>query len=171
MTPFEKEDLDNMKAKVLQREGEVEEKEDEIYAEAAPKGDFKTKALNSLVMATNKLLPLFGINEEYDKFTTDAKELPPEFVRLLTMFAKAIDDAVAEGVLPEDAVIDMSIVTDDSGLLSLAGRIGMAASSKELKRFLSRKITEEEAPAPMAMEEVVDVDNAEDTDTLFEERM
>jgi hypothetical protein len=62
-------------------------------------------------------------------------------MRILAMFSKAISDAVDQGMLPEDTVLDFSMVTDDNGLQSLAGRIGMAAKSPSFKRFLSRKTT------------------------------
>ena len=96
----------------------------------APAGVFTGKADNALVEATNRLLPLFGIKDMYDRFTEPRMTtLPPEFMRLLTMFGKAFDDAIEEGVLPEDAKIDLTVITDDNGLQGLAGRIGMAAKS------------------------------------------
>ena len=96
----------------------------------------------------------------------------PKFVRLLTMFSKAISDAVETGALPEDAIIDLSIITDDNGLQSLAGRIGMAAKSREFKRFLSQKTA---APAEEKMEEedegMSEEMGSEDMDKLMMERM
>lgn len=143
MTPDEKAELERMRAEAMTRQGEVEEAEDEMYAATAPKGRFSGKAANALVDATNRLLPMFGVEEKYDRFGGGTMTtLPPEFVRLLTMFSKAISDAVEMGALPEDAIIDLSIVTDDSGLQSLAGRIGMAAKSPAFKRFLSQKTME-----------------------------
>lgn len=139
MTPDQKAELEKMRAEAMSRQGDVEEAEDEIYSAQAPKGRFTAKGANALVEATNRLLPLFGVNDKYERFKGNMTELPVEFVRLLSMFKAAIDDAIAEGILPEDAMIDLTIVTDDSGLQSLAGRIGMAAKSPQFKRFLGKK--------------------------------
>ena len=175
MTPDEKMELEKMRAQAMTRQGEVEESEDELYAATAPKGKFTSKAANALVEATNRLLPMFGVEEKYDRFGGSATmtTLPPEFVRLLTMFSKAIGDAVEMGALPEDAIIDLSIVTDDNGLQSLAGRIGMAAKSREFKRFLSQKTegSEERMAAPEEGEEMSEEMDSEDMDKLRMERM
>ena len=174
MTPMESQDLEKMKETAMRRAGDVEEIEDENYAAASPKGRFTPKGLNVLVDASNKLAPLFGIDDKYPKFTgiEGLTTLPAEFVRLLSMFGKAIGDAVEADVLPEDAAIDLMTVVDDSGLQSLAGRIGMAAASPKMKKFLMRKVVKtgaaemtegespEESPAPPL-----------DTDKLFKGRM
>jgi hypothetical protein len=179
MNPEQKADIESMRATAMTREGEVEAQEDEMYSSAAPKGRFSGKALNSLVDATNRLLPIFGITEAYPKFGGETQtSLPVAFVRLLTMFDKAIEDAVAEGVLPEDANIDMTIITDDAGLQGLAGRIGMAAKSPGLKRFLKRKVPGpggeemggEEAPMSEMPEEEDDMSESK-MNTLFAGRM
>jgi len=141
-TPEEKMQMEQMRARVMQRQGDVEETEDTAFEAAAPKGRFSPKALNSLVDATNRLLPLFGITDKYDKFSDVVTVLPPEFVRILSMFSAAISDAVDAGVLPPDAVVDLKVVSDDSGILGLAGRVNMAAKTPSLKRFLMQKIVE-----------------------------
>lgn len=179
MTPDEKAELEKLRAESIARQGEVDEMEDELYSASAPKGRFTSKAANALVDAANRLLPLFGISDKYDKLSGDMTTLPPAFVRMLMMFKAAIDDAVAEGALPEDAVIDLSIITDDSGLQSLAGRIGMAAKSPAFKRFLSKKLTEKgagemkegeysESEGSEGMSEEM---GSEDMDKLMMERM
>lgn len=177
MTPEEKQDIERMRADAMTRQGEVEAAEDEMYTAASPKGRFTGKGANTLVEATNRLLPLFGISDKYDRFGGEPMStLPPEFVRLLTMFSKAIEDAVAEGILPEDAVLDLSVVTDDSGLQSLAGRIGMAAKSPQFKRFLMRKVKEEGAEemkeGEYGPESETEGEGSEmDTESLFKSRM
>lgn len=141
-TPDEKMQMEQMRARVMARQGDVEETEDMGFEAAAPKGRFTPKALNSLVDATNRLLPLFGIDQKYDKFSDQVTVLPTPFVRILSMFSAAISDAVDAGVLPPDATIDLKVVSDDSGILGLAGRVNMAAKSGGLKRFLMGKIIE-----------------------------
>lgn len=174
MTPDEKAELEKMRAQAMTRQGEVEETEDEAYAAASPKGKFSGKAANSLVEATNRLLPLFGIEEKYDRFGSGTmSSLPPAFMRILTMFSKAISDAIAEGALPEDAMVDLTVVTDDSGLQGLAGRIGMAAKSPAFKRFLMKKTTSEmpEEDEGTGEEEMSEEMGSEDMDKLMMERM
>ena len=139
MTPDEKTEIEKMRAEAMSRQGDIEESEDELYSAQSPKGRFTAKGANSLVDATNRLLPMFGVSDKYDRFSGNMTELPTDFVRLLSMFKAAIDDAIAEGILPEDASIDLTIVTDDAGLQGLAGRIGMAAKSGAFKRFLGKK--------------------------------
>jgi hypothetical protein len=174
MTPEEKADIEKMRAMSMSRQGEIESAEDEMYTAASPRGRFTGKGANALVDATNRLLPLFGITDKYDRFGSGAMtSLPPEFVRILTMFSKAISDAVDMGMLPEDAMIDMKVVTDDNGLQGMAGRIGMAAKSPQFKRFLMRKVSEE-MPAEdegTGEEEMSEEMGSEDMDKLMMERM
>jgi len=166
-------DLETMGKEVQQRQGEVEGKEDMLYAQASPKGKFSDKSLNALVQAVNRLTPLFGIKDSYPSFDRGmVTELPSEFVRLLSMFKAAISDAVDQGILPEDAMIDLSVITDDNGIQALAGRIGMAAKSGGFKRFLSAKTSgpkggpmeEDTTDAPSEATEAA-------TDKLFQSRM
>lgn len=181
MTPDQKMEIEKMRAAAMARQGEIETAEDEMYSAASPKGRFTGKGANALVDATNRLLPLFGISDKYDRFGSEPMtSLPPEFVRILTMFSKAIADAVDAGILPEDATIDMKIVSDDSGLQSMAGRIGMAAKSPQFKRFLMRKITEKGAgemkegeygPETESESEGEGSGSEMDTESLFKSRM
>lgn len=172
MTPDEKMGLEEMRAAAMTRQGDVAEKEDELYETASPKGRFSGKALNSLVDATNRLLPIFGITEAYPKFGGETQtSLPVAFMRLLTMFDKAIEDAVAEGVLPEDANIDLTIITDDAGLQGLAGRIGMASKSPGLKRFLKRKVAARGAEEMGKEGEYSESEKPEEEDDMSESKM
>jgi len=170
MTPDEKGEMEKMRADAMMRQGEVEAAEDEMYASASPKGKFSGKAANALVEATNRLLPLFGIEDKYDRFGGGTMtSLPPEFMRILTMFSKAISDAIGEGVLPEDATVDLTVITDDSGLQGLAGRLGMAAKAPGFKRFLLKKT--KETPEADEAEEMSEEMGSDDTDKLMMERM
>ena len=177
MTPDEKMELEKMRAQAMSRQGEVEESEDELYGASSPKGKFTGKALNGLVDAVNRLLPLFGLEDAYERFGGETiTSLPPEFVRLLTMFSKAMADAIDAGILPEDTMIDMKIVVDDNGLQALAGRLGMAAKSPGFKRFLLRKVSEKGSSE--MVEDAGEEEDAmskemgsEDMDKLMMERM
>lgn len=170
-------DLETMGQEVQKRQGEVEDKEDILYEKASPKGKFSDKSLNALVQSVNRLTPLFGIKDTYPAFEKGTQtELPAEFIRLLSMFKTAIADAIEEGILPEDAMIDLSVITDDNGIQALAGRISMAAKNGGFKRFLNQK-TGSSKPAKMdgkPMEEEMDMEDEMSTDKtedLFASRM
>ena len=181
MDEMKSDELEAMRERTMQRQGDVEESEDEMYAAAAPKGRFSGKTLNALVDAANRLTPLFGISEKYEKFGGETQTtLPPEFMRLISMFAKAIEDAVAEGVLTEDAMVDVTGITDDSGIQGLAGRLNMAAKSAGFKKFLKqpKKVSVEvevesggegegEGEEEMSPEKM----STEDMDAMFASRM
>jgi hypothetical protein len=60
--------------------------------------------ITSCSSATNKLLPLFDQTGDYP-MVEDTKQLPPDFTRILAMFAGAVGDAISEEVLnPEMAI-------------------------------------------------------------------
>lgn len=172
MSPEDSAKMDSLKTSVQEKQAQVEAQEDELYLQASPRGRFTGKALNSLVQATNKLLPLFGVEEKYPTFPAgELTSLPPDFVRLLSMFSAAIGDATEQGVLSEDNAIDLASITDDTGILGLAGRLNMASGSKEFKRMLMPpKSAKKEAPAP---EETSDPETMTDDQTaqLFSSRM
>jgi hypothetical protein len=113
------------------------EADDKANIEAvSPTGNWTPKGLNALVKATNALLPLFGQEPSYPTFSGPLKQLPSDFVRVLMMFKNAIDDAVAEEVVGTDAQFSIDTLTDDTSLLTLAGKLNMLASSKPFKQFL-----------------------------------
>ena len=181
MDEMKSDELEAMKATAIARQGEVEEAEDMAYEMKSPKGRFSGKALNALVDAANRLTPLFGISEKYEKFGPETlTSLPAPFVRLLTMFATAIADAVEEGALTEDVALMMDGVTDDAGLQGIAGRLNMAAQSPGFKKFLKspKKVSvevevesggegEEEEGGMKSPEEM----STEDMDAMFASRM
>ena len=128
-----------MAPEVLQGTEGVAMAEDEMVGEFQPRGSFRKKPLNTLVMQTTKLQPLFGLKGDYPKFDDDQTELPIEFVRLLMMFKQSID---------EDSTFTMEDITDDSSIKILAGKLGSVVRDKKFKKFLS-----ESAPTEKGMEE------------------
>ena len=68
----------------------AEQDDEMMFAQMSPKGNFTSKALNNLVKATNRLLPLFGQTPDYPMFEGNLTEFPTEFVRVLTMFKGAV---------------------------------------------------------------------------------
>ena len=138
MDPMMKQEREMMSQQLRQGQAQVEDAEDTQYEMVAPKGNFSAKGLNALVDASNKLAPMFGL-DAYPRFTEDQVSLPPEFMRLLSMFTAAIEDAIEDGVLPEDSALVFDGITDDRGLQMIAGRLIMAAKNGQFKRFLSKK--------------------------------
>jgi len=175
-SPEEQAKLDEMKAKILEGEGSLSMEEDELTSMSSPEATdmFHTKPLYALVVATNKLLPLFGVTKPYGSITEDVKTLPVDFTKVLSMFSAAISDAIAEDILTEDMSIDLDSVTDDAGLISIAGKLGMVSKSLPFKKFLKsppvkKEVVEEEGMEGMDMEGMDPTE--EGTDALFAGRM
>ena len=146
---------------------ELEMEDEDMYAQMAPRGTFTSRGLDPLVKNTNKLLPLFGQDPSYPKIG-DTDVLPTDFVRVLSMFISAVDDAVEEGVLNPEMRIDLEAVRDDAGLMSLSGKLDMLAKDKDFKRFLQEEKPEEE---PME-EDMAEMEmSPEMEDDLMMERM
>lgn len=122
---------------------EAEQSDMEMYEAMAPKGDFTSRGLNPLVKATNKMLPLFDQEPSYPELEA-TNVLPTDFVRILAMFAGAVDDAIAKEAVSTEMGLDFGEVRDDTGLLSLAGKIDMLSKDKSFKSFLKEPQEEEE---------------------------
>ena len=145
----------------------LEMEDEDMYAQMAPRGTFTSRGLDPVVRNTNKLLPLFGQDPSYPKIG-DVDVLPTDFVRVLSMFASAVDDAIEAGVLNPEMRIDMEGIMDDAGLMSLSGKIEMLSKDREFKRFLQEEKQEEE---PME-EDMAEMEmTPEMEDDLMMERM
>jgi hypothetical protein len=145
----------------------LEMEDEDMYAQMAPRGTFTSRGLDPVVRNTNKLLPLFGQDPSYPKIG-DTDVLPSDFVRVLSMFASAVDDAIEAGVLNPEMRIDMEGIMDDAGLMSLSGKIEMLSKDREFKRFLQEEKQEEE---PME-EDMAEMEmTPEMEDDLMMERM
>jgi|TARA_R110000824_G_scaffold13196_3_gene57434 hypothetical protein len=143
-------EMSDMAPEVVQGTEAVAVAEDEMVGEFQPRGNFKKKPLNTLVMMTSKMQPLYGLKGDYPKFDEDQTELPIEFVRLLMMFKQSVDDAIVADVVDEDKSFTMEEITDDSSVKILAGKLGTVVRDKKFKKFLS-----ESAPADEGMEEEI----------------
>ena len=122
----------------MEIEIQAAEGEDEMmYEEMAPMGKFSRKALNNLVKATNRLLPLFEQTPDYPQFDADIDgKLPTDFVRVLAMFQGAVNAAVDADVLDDEMDFVMEDMTDDQALMSIAGKITSIAGNREFRSFL-----------------------------------
>lgn len=146
-------------------------KEDEMYGLSSPKGRFTDRGLNILVKATNTLLPLFSQDPSYPTFAKgEYKELPADFMRILSMFASASTDALASGDVDPEMSISFEEIDSDEGLISLATKIQMLAKSKPFKTFLKTPKVEKEMEAPV--EEAGEAEmNDDQINALFMSRM
>jgi hypothetical protein len=147
----------------------AEQADESMFAEMAPKGRFTKKALNNLVKAANRLLPLFEQEPSYPMFEEDVEVFPTDFVRVLAMFQGAVNAAVDSEMIGEDMDFQMEDIVDDMAVNLIAGKLSSLAKSKDFKNFLKNppeeEITEEE------VEEETAAPTNEELDSLFAGRL
>ena len=148
--------------------GMAEEADAEMFEAMAPRGNFTSRGLDPLVRSTNKLLPLFDQTGDYPS-VEDTEVLPTDFVRILAMFQAAVEDAISEDVLREEMRIDLDGVIDDTGLMTIAGKLDMLSKDREFKKFLKEPMEEEAMEEEGEMEEEAMTDD--EMDSLMMERM
>jgi hypothetical protein len=146
---------------------DLEMEDDDLYASMAPKGVFTSRGLTPLVKVTNKMLPLFGQSPDYPTLS-DTKQLPTDFTRILAMFVNAVSDAIQEEVLSPEMAINLDTVRDDTGLMSLAGKLDMLSKDRGFKMFLKEEAPMKEEAAPMEEDATMSM---EDEDAFMMERM
>lgn len=164
------EPMDEMKMGLEEETAGLSMEEDAMFMEMAPKGKFTKGALNSLVKAHNKVSELFGM-EPYATFTEDITVFPANFVRELAMIMNAVQDAVGEGEIESDMIIDLSGIKTDRDLASLAGRLDMLAKSKDFRKWLSQPREEEVAEEPEMETEQTGEPSEEEINILMMDRM
>jgi len=149
---------------------EAEQADKELFAEVSPKGRFSSKALNALVDASNKLLPVFDQSPDYPKFDAGTYEVWPEdFVRVISMFSEAAKDAATSDVVPVELSFSLEGVVDDQDLQVIAGKVQSLADSRDFRKWL-KEPQEVEAPAPVSDEAGGDVPE-QDIEDLFLSRV
>ena len=165
--------MEDMKSQAEQLDSEVGELEDMAFSSAGPKGKFSEKGMNTLVDSANKLVPLFGLKDKFPRVAGDATSFPADLTRLLTMFGEAIDDAIEQDILPEDAKISGEMPKDDTGLSILAGKLTMASKSKPFKKFLQQPTGLTEANEGLMEEEPQSAEemSSSEMDAMFASRM
>ena len=132
---------------------ELDATKEEAFASMAPIGDFSKDALNSLVDALNKALPLFGAPEDYATFAEDIEgSLPTEFVRYLAMTSQAANDANLGRL-----AVDLENIGTDSDLMKAAGQLDVLAENDSFRTFMASADQETEAPVEEVVEEEVQV--------------
>lgn len=153
---------------------EASKAEDDMYATIAPKGKFSKMAMNGLVRALNKLLPWFGIKEEYPTFSEDMiTEFPVAFVKQIGMVQKAVEDATEEGSVPMELSFSLDDITEDRSITMLTGKIDRLSKMREFKTFLASPRSDEakaESDKPEDKNEMPE-DSDASIDSLFLNRM
>jgi hypothetical protein len=164
------EEMSEVEAPVAEMLNEAEMADEEMYDKMAPTGEFTKKGLNNLVSATNRLLPAFGQTPDYPTFGEDLTKLPTDFVRVLSMFADAVDDAVEAEVVGSDMALSLDALTDDLSLTAAASKIDALSRNKEFKKFLKEPYAKSESKEKPEMEEEAGM-GEEEMDKLFMEKM
>jgi len=157
---------------------EAKEEEDMKISEAGPVGTFTGAGLEAVEKALSKIGPLMGVEVEIDEeYPAQMETLPIEAVKLLKAVETAVSDAIKEGVIEPEMALDISSITQDAELFSLAAEIDMLSKDAEFKRFLkapkkevevSVEVTEEMPEGEMLEEEMEEEMPVED---LFASRM
>ena len=149
----------------------LEEQDQQSFNDNAPTGDFSEKSLNNLVNATNKLLPAFDQEPTYPTFTEAVGVLPEDFVRVLSMFQGASNEAADQDVVDDELRVVIADITDDASLTATAAKIDRLSRDKAFKKWLK-------SPQEVVVDEPVDSDaepstppTDEEVDALFEERL
>lgn len=166
--------MDTMIEPELQEKAlEATRAEDEMYAAIAPKGKFSKMALNGLVRAHNKILPLFGIKEEYPLFESDITEFPVEFVKQIGMIQEAVKEASEEDVVPMELTFSIDDITEDRSLTMLTGKLDRLSKLKDFKTFLSSPDKEKETKEEPKQESRSELPEGSDAsiDSLFLNRI
>jgi formaldehyde-activating enzyme involved in methanogenesis len=88
------------------------------------------------------------------------------------MIAQAVADAIDEGVVDEEMMIDLSDVASDRDIARLAGRLDSLSRDKDFRRFLKegpseKEVSEEEVAESVPMDEMGD----DDIESLMMERV
>ena len=157
-------------------EGEVGELMGERKTRPAPviRGTWSPAALTSFVTAVNRAAALFAV-EPVVLPDTAISELPSDIANIVGLIASAINDAVADDVLPAELAFSPESLTSDAALTAVAGKIGKAISTQGFRRWLKEK----PEPAPESEDEAINVDvdlsvdgeEEENEDELFASRM
>lgn len=111
---------------------------EESFSKSAPSGNYTADALNRLVAATNMVLSKFGA-DAYPEFAAgkSVSQLPPQFLRVLAMIAKAAED-MGETPMRLDQLIG------DRDLLMLANSIEELSRNPKLDEFLNKDMEDME---------------------------
>lgn len=149
----------------------AEQEDESMFGEMAPKGRFTAKALNNLVKATNRLLPLFDQTPDYPSFESDITEFPTDFVRVLAMFEGAVSGAIEEDLIDDEMDFDMGDITADENVNVLAGKLNRLVNDRSFKKYLKGMSDDKEEATEGDEPDADEGMDDKDMDALFMERM
>jgi hypothetical protein len=125
---------------------EVENEEEGLLSDMAPKGEWSMEAMNIFLESLNKVAALFSL-PAFDKVKEVVTVIPTPTVKALIMIQDAVGDAVEQDVVSPDLAFDVSALTNDNDLGLLGGKLDLLARDKELRRFLKESPETGEAQA------------------------
>ena len=146
---------------------EVENEEEGLLSDMAPKGEWSVEAMNIFLDSLNKVAALFSL-PAFDKVKEVVTVIPTPIVKALIMIQDAVADAVAQEVVSPDLAFDVSALTNDSNLGLLGGKLDLLAKDRELRRFLKEESSKEEVASEP---EDATMPVEEDVEALFTSRM
>tara|TARA_R110000796_G_scaffold221979_2_gene338154 strand:- start:123 stop:635 length:513 start_codon:yes stop_codon:yes gene_type:complete len=133
---------------LMDRATEVDTNKEAAMKNMAPEGKFDKEDLNSLVVALNKVLPLFE-RPMYPEFTEDIDgALPDEFVKPLVMIS---DAATSSGL--ERLAWDVTTAENNGDLEAIEARLDTLSTNQPFITWLktdngTREPEASEAPVP-----------------------
>tara|TARA_R100000231_G_scaffold604_2_gene1106 strand:+ start:5159 stop:5644 length:486 start_codon:yes stop_codon:yes gene_type:complete len=107
-----------------------------------PSGNFSSRALNAVIDAVNKIMPMFGEMEQMAQYNEDMTMMPMEMLNAVM----AIMTVAQQAGVPVE--IEISSIESDNDLAKLAALLKRLANDGKLKEFL------EKASTPVQAEEV-----------------
>lgn len=146
---------------VLQAE-EADAVEAEVMDETMPDAEFSAKALNEVIDVVNQLGPAFGL-EPYPPVEEDG-QISPELFQTLTMIMQAAQD-----MRFDDAVVDLTTLSEDQDLMLLAGALQTLADSREFLNMLGQPTEAPEATQAQETQVVEDTTDTTPTDAEMDE--
>lgn len=158
------EDMKSVEIAVMTPAREAEGMMDEVFTQAAPRGNFSKVVMNRLVSAYRKAQELMGFPEDqmYPEFAEDVTEFPAEFVRGLAMLAAAAEDYGQPGL------IELADIKEDADVARLAATIETLASDTAFADFLQSPL--EGGEVEEMAEEVETPEGEEDMEEMFASR-
>lgn len=147
---------------------EVENEEEGLLSDMAPKGEWSAEAMNSFLGSLNKVAALFSL-PAIPEVNQEVTVLPSPVVKVLLMLKSAVSDAIKAEVVSPDLAFDLAQVTNDNSLGLLAGKLDLLLRDRGFKSFLKESPPKEEEVESEPEEETSST--PEDMDSFLAKRM
>lgn len=154
--------LEQVEEKLIGLAKENDKVENEAMSRAAPQGKFSTGAIKKVCDALNSVLTLFPGAPPCEVGEYEGV-IPPQFIKMFEMI-----NAAVKGAGLDELVIDYDSITDDKGLILLAGKLTSLGANSQFKSFLRSEKKDEAAPTKVEeVKEVKEVKEAPSEDILL----